>query len=108
MAKIKNKKSFDDVVDTRHKSTALVLNESAVEEIVHNNYRSKQPYQLHHVIAAIRCTGEEENNLIKCSESITSGHVTDWQTVKQNFSSNSNNSSYKRRKERMCARTIKG
>jgi hypothetical protein len=36
VAKIKNTKSFDDVVDTRHNSKALVLNESAVEKIIHN------------------------------------------------------------------------
>jgi len=98
VAKIKNKKSFDDVVDTRDNSKALMLNESAVEEIMHNNDRSKQPYQLHDVIAALCCAGEEESNLNK-----RCGHLADGQIVKQNCSSNSNNSSYKSRKERSKA-----
>lgn len=104
MAKIKNKKSFtDNAVDTRSTTKALMMNASVVEEIIRNNDMSKQLYQLHHVIAALRCSDEEENNLIKRSDSITSGEVADWPIVKQNTSCNSDINSYKIRKERSKA-----
>lgn len=104
VAKIKNKKSFtDDAIDTRNTTKALMMNASVVEEIIRNNDRTKQPFQLHHVIAALRCSGEEENGLIKRADSIASGEVADWRSVRQNSSSISDINSYKIRKERSKA-----
>jgi hypothetical protein len=100
LANIKNKESFDD--DTFSTSLTPLTYKSAIEQIIRRNDTDclTQQYQIQHVIAALSCSDEKEENSIKlCDRTKADSDAAD-RLIKLNNEGINSNSNYKMRKER--------